>query len=62
MKKFFDSLTFKVTLTMPFSTLMGWLAMALALSFQNYELLGVALFLFVISEGSSDDDQNPTGN
>lgn len=50
MKKFFDSLTFKVTLTMPFSMLMGWLAMALALSFQNYELLGVALFLFVISE------------
>lgn len=51
MKEFFDSLTFNVTLSMPFSTLMAWLAVFLALAFESFELLGVATFLFVISSG-----------
>ena len=58
MKDFFDSLRFNVTLSMPFSMLMAWIAIALAMPFQSYELLGVAMFLFVISGDS--DDQNPT--
>lgn len=57
MKNFFNYLRMPVTVNTRLSILMGWVALFISSHFQSYELLGVALFLFVVSGDSKDETQ-----
>jgi len=57
MKDFFNYLRMPVTVNTRLSILMGWIALLLSSQFQSFEMLGVALFLFVVSGDSKDETQ-----
>lgn len=55
MKQFFNYLRQPVTIHTRLADIMGWITLLIAPYFDNFELLGVALFLFVVSGDSSDE-------
>lgn len=55
MKDFFNYLRMPVTVNTRLSILMGWIALLLSSQFESFEMLGVALFLFVISGDSKEE-------
>lgn len=55
MKQFFDYLRMPVTITTRLAGIMGWVTLLIASHFDSFELLGVALFLFVVSGDSSNE-------
>ena len=57
MKNFFNYLRMPVTVNTRLSILMGLVALLLSSQFQSFEMLGVALFLFVVSGDSKDETQ-----
>lgn len=57
MKDFFNYLRMPVTVNTRLSILMGLIALLLSYQFQSFEMLGVALFLFVVSVDSKDETQ-----
>lgn len=56
MKNFFNYLRMPITVNTRLSILMGLIALLLSSQFQSFEMLGVALFLFVVS---GDSDEKP---
>lgn len=57
MKNFFNYLRQPMVINTNLAGFMGWVALFISSHFQSYELLGVALFLFVVSGDSKDETQ-----
>lgn len=55
MKQFFNYLRMPVTITTRLAGIMGWITLLIASYFDSFELLGVAVFLFVVSGDSNDE-------
>lgn len=55
MKQLFNYLRMPVTITTRLAGIMGWITLLIASYFDSFELLGVALFLFVVSGDSSNE-------